>query len=235
MTELALDTAGAGCSVALRFGVPGAQTILQRNEQQDRGQSERVLELVQQLRDEGGVDYQSLNRIICTVGPGSFTGVRVGIALAKGFALASGASLFGISRSLVLGHKFISTPEGRVFDGAFASVLNAGRGGLYVQPFAVHSGVLEALSSAGLVSLDELAGFIEPFEIGRFVGLEGDVLPETFLQSNAENVVALTFLAEDLFSLEDRFFNRGAEVRPLYLRAPDAKPQVGKSLERRSL
>lgn len=190
MTELAIDIAGAGCSVALRH--VGTGGVCSRYIEGGRGQSERVLGLIQELLDETGSDYDSLKRIICTIGPGSFTGLRVGIALSKGLSLASGAPLYGASRTLVLGHKFYCLERAVCADRGFCSVLNAGRGEVFVQAFlgddtksllAMGAQTLEpkgvALDDhlpAEIILAEDLSGFSQRFGIKRFVGIEGDEL-----------------------------------------------------------
>ncbi len=235
MVELALDMAGTGGAVALRCGAVLDQPLV-RELEAGPGRGEAVFGLLDELFDEAGVELRSLSSIICTVGPGSFTGVRVGIALAKGLALASGATLFGVTRTLVVGQRALLMDDPLIEGVVFASLLNAGRGGVFVQVFAGAKAELEVLSAPKLVAFDGLADFVADHQIDVFVGPEplkvllaaGLCLPET---------VSYRFVpvsAEDLWQVGDRFLTQGEAVGPLYLRAPDAKPQEGRSIERRA-
>jgi tRNA threonylcarbamoyladenosine biosynthesis protein TsaB len=95
MLVLALDSAAAGCSVAL---LRGATTLLCRQEAMARGQDARLLPLVQTVLAEAGVAFAALGRIAVLRGPGSFTGLRIGLAAARGLGLGLGIPVLGIDR-----------------------------------------------------------------------------------------------------------------------------------------
>ncbi len=269
MNELAIDTAGAGCSAALRVvahhgEVPDSvEKVFSRYADLQRGHAETIVGQVEAIVDEAGIDYHSLNRIICTIGPGSFTGVRVGIAFAKGLALATGLPLYGLSSTLAAGLKisrFISDstandeswlpPSEEIEAGDFcqyAVVLDAGRREFYVQSFKVCSSVqvgssvdfsspfIEPLSSPLLLCHADVPDFIKRFQLNAVYGSGAEEFIS--LQTNTAGAVEfggpVKLCAEDLLNLEDRHYVKDDEVSPLYLRAPDAKPQLGKTLIRR--
>lgn len=94
MIVLAIDTALAACSAALvRDGV----ALAAMSEPMERGHAERLASLVDALMRSAGVAFDSVDRIAVTVGPGSFTGVRVGLSFARGLALALGKPCVGVS------------------------------------------------------------------------------------------------------------------------------------------
>ena len=88
MITLALDTSTPVASVALRVG----ERVLERAEPVTT-YSERLLPIVDALFAEAGVPPQQLAAICCAAGPGSFTGLRIGLSTAKGLCLATGARL----------------------------------------------------------------------------------------------------------------------------------------------
>jgi tRNA threonylcarbamoyladenosine biosynthesis protein TsaB len=99
MLILAIDTALDACSAAvLRDG----ETLAARVEPMARGQAERLAVLVDEIVREAGVTFAQLNRIAVTRGPGAFTGLRVGLAFARGLALALGKPCLGFSTLEVL-------------------------------------------------------------------------------------------------------------------------------------
>ena len=94
MTILAIDTSGRILSVAL---LTEKGTILSKEKQMERGQGEALIPLIQELLDEAQEKVENLNAIAVAIGPGSFTGVRIGLACAKAFGLALDIPVWGVS------------------------------------------------------------------------------------------------------------------------------------------
>jgi tRNA threonylcarbamoyladenosine biosynthesis protein TsaB len=99
MLVLAIDTALNACSAAL---VRDGETLASRVELMARGQAERLAVLVDELVLEAGVTFAQIDRIAVTRGPGAFTGLRVGLAFARGLALALGRPCLGFSTLEIL-------------------------------------------------------------------------------------------------------------------------------------
>ncbi|HIJ39311.1 MAG TPA: tRNA (adenosine(37)-N6)-threonylcarbamoyltransferase complex dimerization subunit type 1 TsaB [Rhodospirillaceae bacterium] len=93
MRVLALDTASSACSVALWSpeGLSGGRFQIM-----ERGQSEALLPMVQHVMAEAGVTGDDLDLVAVTVGPGAFTGIRIGLSAARGLGLAWGVRVAGI-------------------------------------------------------------------------------------------------------------------------------------------
>lgn len=92
---LAIDTTLNALGVALWTAERGALAV--RCERMDRGQAERIAPAVDETMREAGAQFAALNRIVVTTGPGSFTGVRVGLAFARGLGLALHSPVIGVS------------------------------------------------------------------------------------------------------------------------------------------
>jgi tRNA threonylcarbamoyladenosine biosynthesis protein TsaB len=90
---LALDTATEACSAALQVG----ESIYARWEEAPRDHTKKILPMVQALLDEAGITLSELDAIAFGRGPGSFTGVRIGVGVAQGLAFGAGVPLIGIS------------------------------------------------------------------------------------------------------------------------------------------
>ena len=106
-TILAFDSSGACCSAALWAG---GRIAARRLEPMSRGQAERLMPMILAAMAEGGCGFADLTKIAVTVGPGSFTGIRVALAAARGLALAGGLPVMGVTTfDAALGHTMGST------------------------------------------------------------------------------------------------------------------------------
>jgi tRNA threonylcarbamoyladenosine biosynthesis protein TsaB len=124
---LALDAAGAACSAALWRG-GGVRAA--RLEPMRRGQSERLVPMIQEVMAEAKTGFDELDAVATTLGPGGFTGVRIGLATARGLALAWRRPVIGFSNFLVLA----AAAQGEA-EGAIAVLIDAKRRDLYAQAF----------------------------------------------------------------------------------------------------
>jgi tRNA threonylcarbamoyladenosine biosynthesis protein TsaB len=100
---LAIETGSRACSVAISEGM---RTMVHETEQTDHGHATMLMPMIERVRAKAGCDYQELGRIAVAVGPGSFTGIRVGLAAALGLSLASGVPAVGISSFHVVAWSF---------------------------------------------------------------------------------------------------------------------------------
>jgi len=91
---LFLDTSSAEVSIAL---MEGARVVALCRKAMERGHGEALIPLIQQLMEEAGVAMKDLTGVAVAVGPGSFTGVRIGIATARGFGLALDIPVQGVT------------------------------------------------------------------------------------------------------------------------------------------
>ncbi len=129
MNLLALDTATAACSAAV---LRGGDLAAHGFETMQRGHAEALMPMIEALMAEAALAYEDLDLVAVTVGPGTFTGVRVGLATARGLALAAGVPAFGANTLEVLAEDV--APAARA-GRSLAVALDARRGELYVQAF----------------------------------------------------------------------------------------------------
>jgi tRNA threonylcarbamoyladenosine biosynthesis protein TsaB len=102
MNILALDTSMGACSAAVLLADGATQRIVLCEERMARGHAEALMPMVAEVMTEAGLDFAALDLIAATLGPGSFTGVRIAIAAARGFALATGAHPWGTDSLTVM-------------------------------------------------------------------------------------------------------------------------------------
>lgn len=152
MRLLAFDTAAAACSAALWSDDGGGGILASRRRLMERGQSESLISMIGEVMAEAGADFHDLDRLAVTVGPGAFTGVRIGLAAAKGLALAGETPLVGVTTleaiayaALRKGGANADAPSGTTPPTRPARILvtlAAGRRDLYCQLFAADSSPL---------------------------------------------------------------------------------------------
>jgi tRNA threonylcarbamoyladenosine biosynthesis protein TsaB len=195
MLILAFDTCMAAVSVVVwRDGavLAAARVVMAQ------GQAEALMPLIEKTMTQAGVGYDQLDRIAVTVGPGSFTGVRVGLAAARGVGLAAGKPVIGVTTTEVL--------AAQVNKARVLVTIDTKRGDFYAQRF--EDG--KAIDEIAVISADTLAGE-DPAQM--LVLRDGDgLLPD---------VAVLARLAAT------RAPEPGGPL-PVYARAPDAViPQHG--------
>jgi tRNA threonylcarbamoyladenosine biosynthesis protein TsaB len=204
---LALDTALSAASVAV---VRDGQALAACTEPMERGHAERVAGLVRATMAEADVAFAALTRIGVTVGPGSFTGVRVGLAFAKGLALALGVPCVGVGALTVLA-------DGVGSQGRIAAVLDARRGQVYLQTFEDGAPLAQPeVLPLGLAQarLDALAAPLAL--VGSGVALLRAPPGARMVEGAYPDPVVLARLAA---AIPEPI----ARPKPLYLRAPDAR------------
>jgi tRNA threonylcarbamoyladenosine biosynthesis protein TsaB len=95
MLILSIDSAGAGCGVCVWRD---DKVLVATEERMERGQDRRLMPMVMDVMQKTGFDFPALDRIAVTRGPGSFTGLRIGLAAARGIGLAAAKPVIGIDR-----------------------------------------------------------------------------------------------------------------------------------------
>jgi tRNA threonylcarbamoyl adenosine modification protein YeaZ len=215
---LALESAASSCSVALCDDAGGV--LGHRSDARGAGQADRLVELIDAALGAAGVRYQDLDLIAVNHGPGSFTGVRAGVAAARALAQALARPVIAVNTLEVLAATVGARPAGTVI-----AALDARRGQVYVQTFDHR---LVALGAASALAPEEMRlGAAAPplYLVGSGAGLLGAALPNApvVLTENAEaDAVGVARRALARLAAGERPV-AGRAVRPLYLRPPDAR------------
>lgn len=160
MNVLGFDTALGGCSIALA----GGDKKISRQVETQRDQAKILVPLIQDVVAEAGIGFEALDLIVTTVGPGSFTGLRIGLSTARSLALALGKPLAGVTTLDVLGAQVAAEAGAPML-----CVLETKRSDYYVQPFDGAGTSLDEPSAL------EMAAIVEKFS-GQGYGLCGDAV-----------------------------------------------------------
>ncbi|MDE2486882.1 MAG: tRNA (adenosine(37)-N6)-threonylcarbamoyltransferase complex dimerization subunit type 1 TsaB [Alphaproteobacteria bacterium] len=203
---LGLDTCLATCSVAV---TDGQRVLASAREAMARGHQERLAPMVQALMADAGLPLASIERVGVTIGPGSFTGLRVGVAFAKGMASALAIPAVGIGALEAIA----AEAAGLVF-----VAIDARRGQVYAQAF--EDG--HALMAPDALTLGTAAARIAEISQGRPLTLLGSGAPLLADVVPTAQVVAAE--GADARAVAKLAAARSpGPLKPLYLRAPDAK------------
>jgi tRNA threonylcarbamoyladenosine biosynthesis protein TsaB len=227
MRVLAIDTALAGCSAAVldldRGGIVASETLSIA-----RGHAEALIPLIARVMDHAAMEFTELDRIAVTTGPGSFTGLRVGISAARAIALAATKPAIGLSTLAGFAAPLIADDDST----NVVAVIDARHAHVYLQVFGRGGRTLVAPRIAMLRDAVRLA-VNGP---ARVVGSGAAILAAAW-SKEAEPPL----LVDDRGAPEIAWIARlGAAAaeghgppKPLYLRAPDAQPQDAARLARR--
>ena len=233
MRILAIDTCFGAVSVALGWTEPnGASRIAHRYEERRTGHAERLYPMIAEVLGEAGLTRVDVDRVAATIGPGSFTGVRIVIAAARGFRLASGCEIVGATSLEVMARTAIRRLGRSHADRELIVAVDARRGEIYLQRFS--ASVASPLDRPTLAGVETIATTIETGASVLIVGSGATALAAAAL---ARGVAAEALLPElepdalDLLDLAPGLAPTTALV-PLYVRAPDAKPPASPAIAR---
>lgn len=225
MKLLALDTAANLCSVAI-LDVETGILMAEVSEDIGKGHAERLMAVIEQVMEQSKTAIAHIGKIAVSVGPGSFTGVRVGVSTARGFALALKCPVVGISTLQALAYDAAKTIPGK----AILSIIDARRDELYAQFFSAEgSAESEPVVTTLPLILEQLAERGHPHVLAgsgaRLINEKLDKPVDIAVSTATGSIEAVARLGA--IQVAD-----GAP-KPLYLRGLDVKPQQSFVLKRK--
>lgn len=224
MRILGFDTATSACSAAVW---EDGRIAARRFEPMSRGQSERLMPMVREVLSEARVDFPDLDLLAVTTGPGAFTGLRIGLAAARGMALAGNLACFGVT---TLDAVAAGVSEQEREKASVLVVLDSKRAEVYAQAFRSD---LRPLSEPQVLMPADLATLTANGEgYGDPVVVAGDGASQAVEALKDKGIEAVLSTAPGVpdaatvatIAAERWSPDQPAEpLRPLYLRPPDAK------------
>ncbi len=228
MRILAVDTTGPNASIALLDGdeLAGFAGFTTR-----QGHAEKLLPELDRLLDRIDSSFDAIDSFAVALGPGSFTGLRIGIASVEGLAFATGRPVVGVSTLEATAYRY------RSHKGLIASVMDARRGEIFGALFRGDGSSVIAIQEPVCESLETFLGELpaEPAERddelvlfgGSGLEIYGDRIRES-LGKRAELTESFLFLGEEVARIGKRLHEQGQAVPlgglgALYLRPADAK------------
>jgi tRNA threonylcarbamoyl adenosine modification protein YeaZ len=222
MIVLAIDTASALCAACVYDSA--AQKELGRAVLDlGKGHAEHLMGVVHEAMQQAGVEFRQLERIAVAVGPGSFTGVRVGVSAARGFAMALKIPAVGVTTLEAIAAEARESVGSR----KVMAALDGGRGEVHL---AVYDGV-GALLFGPVATTMQGAAAIASEHMSLLVGSAATTVAQEAhagLEVGAERSTADIGVYARLGAAKEA----GDRPKPLYLRDADAKPQAGFVLPR---
>lgn len=225
MRILAIDTALDACSACIATDESDA-LLAEESTHLGRGHAEALLPMIERVvaRVEGG--FSSLDRVAVTVGPGSYTGLRVGLSAARAIGLATGIPVVGVTTlSALLAPLLALNGESLI-----AAAIDARHASVYLQAMSLANGIVIPPT---LVGLDEAAAMIG--EPATLVGSGAPALAAALAARGFETKVVATSVPEIAWIASLGLLADPAQAmpRPLYLRGADAAPQDHARIARR--
>ena len=224
MKLLAIDTSANLCAACVFDAAAGVE-VARAVRDSGKGHAEILMDVIAEALGAASLAFTDIGAVAVSVGPGSFTGVRVGVSVARGLALALQVPAAGVSTLEALAFEArVSHGQKRVL-----VAIDGGRDGIYA---AIYDGFGKIVYDPLVAQLDTIAELVDGVSVlagsaARRVAasipsqnfLFGPELPTADIATYARVALANGF--------------DGGKPRPLYLRAPDAKPQAHLALPRR--
>ncbi len=227
MRALAIDTALAACSAAVLDTAHGG-IVASESLPMIRGHAEALMPLIAQVMKASGLTFSDLDRIVVTTGPGSFTGLRVGVSAARGLGLATAIPVVGVSTLSALAAPYLGVDD----KNPVIAAIDARHGHVYLQVFDPGGRTLVSPRVAPLSEAVRAASDAPARIIGSAAQMVADGLSNTApdpVMVDGRGAPDIGWVAQ----IGAVAYEEAAPPKPQYLRAPDAQPQNAASLRRR--
>ena len=218
MLILAIDTALDACAAGV-LDTEAGRLIAQESQAMKRGHAEALLPLIARVIEQSGIAFAALDRIAVTTGPGSFTGLRVGLSAARGVALAANKPVVGLTTLTAYAAPLVSQNG----EHPVISAIDARHDHVYLQAVSGNGSSLIRPRVAPIAEALAASRFGAPHLVGNAANILAERWPAQApppFKVDAQPAPDIAWVGW----LGAAVSPDTAPARPFYLRAPDAKP-----------
>lgn len=222
MKILSIDTASNLCTVAVLENEKCIKEIVVNDA---RNHSEKIMPVIEQALSESKLTLQDINLIVCDKGPGSFTGIRIGVGTVLAFKDSLNIPCVGISSLEALAYNIDD-------NGIICSLIDAKNNNVYFGVFEKKNNIVTQLEELSFKTIEEIIPILNKYSQITFVG-DGSIIHKEHLLSNFANICTfskkndLSSFSLGLAGLNAYNQNTSFDLMPLYLR----KSQAERALE----
>ncbi len=225
MKILSIDTASNLCTVAVLENEKCIKEIIVNDA---RNHSEKIMPVIEQALLESNLTLQNIDLIVCDKGPGSFTGIRIGVGTVLAFKDSLNIPCIGISSLQALAYNIND-------NGIICSLIDAKNNNVYFGVFEKKNNLVTQLEELSFKTIEEIIPILNKYDKIIFVG-DGSIVYKDFLESNLKNCKFsskndLSSFSLGLAGLNTYKQNIESDLMPLYLR----KSQAERALENKSI
>ena len=217
MKILCIDTSSKLCSVAVL-----EDTTLINKLELDNGltHSETLMPLIKKLLESINLSLKDIDLLVSDIGPGSFTGIRIGVATCKAFSDSLNIPCVGISSLEVLAHNITN-------DSLICSTIDCKNNNCYFALYKLENGIYSILEEPCAKSVDEVLDLLDKQYSNKNIEFVGDGIPlkSTNCYLNIENLGIAGY--KKFISTN----NTNENILPLYLKKPQAQKQLEEKLK----
>ncbi len=224
MRVLALDTALPAVSVCI-LDSGASEPLVAETISMERGHAEALMPLIERVMAQVDGGFASLDRVAVTVGPGSFTGIRIGVAAARGIALARNIAAVGVSTLAAFAAPLLFGEA----ESLVAAAIDARHGHVFFTTYGPRG---HMLTPPRLLSISDACRILGGVHV-RIAGSGARLLSKEAIAAGVELTIVNDDPAPDIVAVARLGMVANptdAPARPIYLKAPDVKPALNQAL-----
>ena len=234
MKVLSIDTSSKIASIAI---IEDGRVLDEMHVLSEEEHSQTLMPMIEKMFNDNNMDLDEIDLIGCSRGPGSFTGIRIGIATAKAFSDAKNIPLIGIDSLEALAYSVVIEKENN--DCEILAMINAKNDNVYAATYLVNNGKLNMVKNAEIMNLTETVNYIDFKKQVFIVGCEDEDSIRKLIQAEASSERAISgddcsfeFVKDTIptaasigIAAYEKYKNGVVDeiIVPLYLRKPQAE------------